>query len=304
MLLLETGIFRNELAAALSSAEHEVIVLSAFIKLDALRWLIKTSKTDNIKVVARWRPSDLAAQASDLDCFYLCEEANIPFGFSQNLHGKVYVVDSKIFVGSANLTLKGMSLSHHENDEFGAGFEYGKTEKTKIRDYLASVNWLDVSTVELMSNFLENYGRDIGSQPNEWPQEISEKFTPQPIGIWFHDLPMCSPEQLLAQTASATAIRHDLHCFQRNRCATKGELLKGFESSPICLWLEAQLQEFGDLSFGKVTSLFHNQILDDPMPYRQSIKEGIVKLFEWAYLSDSRFEVSRPRHSQIIRAVK
>jgi hypothetical protein len=303
MLLLETGAFRKELAFALSSAEQEVIVLSAFIKNDALRWLIETSKTSNLKIVARWQPSDLAAGASDLECFHLCDEANIPFGISQNLHGKVYIVDSKIFIGSANLTSKGMSLSHYENDEFGTGFEYGQTEKTKVRDYLGSVNWLDCNTVELMADFLASFDSNTDAHVNEWPQDISEKLDPQPIGVWFHDLPMCSPKQLLAQKATATAIEHDLDCFRSPKGADENELLKGFMTSQICFWLEAQLHEFGELSFGKVTSLFHNQILDDPMPYRKNIKEGIAKLYEWASLCELKFEVARPKHSHIIRAV-
>ena len=76
MLLLETGAFRRELASALSLAEQEVIVLSAFVKLDALNWLVETSRTSNIKIVSRWQPSDLVAGASDLECFYLCDEAD------------------------------------------------------------------------------------------------------------------------------------------------------------------------------------------------------------------------------------
>ncbi len=303
MLLLETGAFRKELADALSSAEQEVIVLSAFIKLDALKWLIETSNTSNLKIVARWQPSDLAAGASDLECFYLCDEANIPFGISQNLHGKVYVVDSKIFIGSANLTSKGMSLSHCENDEFGTGFEYGQTETIKVRGYLASVNWLNVKTVELMANFLRSLGGNTDVQSNEWPQEISEKLGSQPFGVWYHDLPMCSPEQLFAQTAETAAMEHDLDCFQTTKGVGEDVLLKGFLSSQICFWLKAQLHEFGELSFGKVTWLFHNQILDDPMPYRKTIKEGIANLFEWASLCEAAFTVSRPRHSQVIRAV-
>ena len=303
MLLLETGAFRRELADALSSTEQEVIVLSAFVKLDALKWLIETSRTSNLKIVSRWQPADLVAGASDLECFYLCEEAGIPFGISQNLHGKVYIVDSKIFIGSANLTSKGMSLSHYENDEFGTGFEYGQTEKIKVRDYLASVNWLDVKTVELMADFLRNFVGNTDAQSNEWPQEISEKLRSQPFGVWFHDLPMCNPNQLLAQTAVATAIEHDLDCFRSKKGATEDELLKGFKSSQICFWLEVQLQEYGELSFGKVTSLFHNQLLDDPMPYRKSIKEGVANLFDWASRCNSKFEVVRPQYSQVIRAV-
>lgn len=303
MLLLETGAFRRELADALSSAEQEVIVLSAFVKLDALKWLIETSRTSNLKIVSRWQPSDLAAGVSDLECFYLCDEANIPFGISRNLHGKVYIVDSKIFIGSANLTSKGMSLSHFENDEFGTGFEYGHTEKTKVRDYLGSVNWLDRDTVESMADFLASAEREKSANPNEWPQHISEQLRTQPIGVWFHDLPMCSLDQLLTQSAEPSAIEHDLDCLRSTKDAGEDELLKGFMSSKVCFWLETQLHDYGDLSFGKVTSLFHNQLLDDPMPYRKSIKDGVVNLFDWASRCNTKFEVARPHYRQVIRAV-
>lgn len=303
MLLLETGAFRRELADALSSAEQEVIVLSAFVKLDALKWLIETSRTSNLKIVSRWQPSDLAAGVSDLECFYLCDEANIPFGISRNLHGKVYIVDFKIFIGSANLTSKGMSLSDFENDEFGTGFEYGHTEKTKVRDYLGSVNWLDRDTVESMADFLASAEREKSANPNEWPQHISEQLRTQPIGVWFHDLPMCSLDQLLTQSAEPSAIEHDLDCLRSTKDAGEDELLKGFMSSKVCFWLETQLHDYGDLSFGKVTSLFHNQLLDDPMPYRKSIKDGVVNLFDWASRCNTKFEVARPHYRQVIRAV-
>lgn len=303
MLLLETGAFREELASALSSAEQEVIVLSAFIKLDALKWLIENSKTSNLTVVARWQPSDLTAGASDLECYYLCDEANIPFGISQNLHGKVYIVDSKIFIGSANLTSKGMSLSHAGNDEFGTGFEYGHTERNKVRDYLGSVNWLERDTVGLMAEFLASVEREKSASPNEWPQQISKKIRAQPIGVWFHDLPMCRLNQLLSQSAEPSAIAHDLDCLRSTKDAGEDELLKGFMSSPACFWLETQLHDYGELSFGKVTSLFHSQLLDDPMPYRQSIKEGVANLFDWASRCNSKFAVVRPHYSQVVRAL-
>ena len=212
-------------------------------------------------------------------------------------------MDSKIFIGSANLTSKGMSLSHFENDEFGTGFEYGHTEKTKVRDYLGSVNWLDRDTVELMADFVARVEREMSAYPNEWPQHISEQLRPQPIGVWFHDLPMCSLDQLLTQSADPSAIKHDLDCFRSTKGAGEEEFLKGFMSSQACFWLETQLHDHGSLSFGKVTSLFHNQLLDDPMPYRKSIKEGVANLFDWASRCNSKFAVVRPHYSQVIRAV-
>jgi len=302
MLLLESGTFREELAAALSTAEQEIVVLSAFIKVEALEWLMETSSTDKLKIVARWQPADLASGVSDLNCFHLCNEAGIPFGISNQLHGKVYVVDDQIFIGSANLTSKGMSLSKTQNDEFGTGFEYGKAERTKVENYLSSVNWLDIETVELMSRFLAGVDKPAISNSFQWPQDISDRLNPQHFGLWYHDLPLCSADQLISRTASENAIRHDLLCFGKEQDAVQAELLQGFLSSPICHWIDDQLQEFGELSFGKVTALFHSQLLDDPVPYRQEIKIGIANLFDWASLAECRFKISQPRYSQIISA--
>ncbi|WP_415921294.1 phospholipase D family protein [Tateyamaria sp. SN6-1] len=304
MFLLETGAFRRELGAALSSASQEVIVLSAFIKSDALQWLIETSKTGNIKVVSRWKPNDLIAGASDLDCFHLCNKANIPFGISQSLHGKVYIADSRIFIGSANLTTKGMSLAGLGNDEFGTGFEYGQTERIKVQGYLGSVDWLDAQLVELMAAHIRDMPEKANVQLEGWPQGIAEKLGVQPPSIWLHDLPMCSPKDLLSQTAHAVALEHDLNCFQCGFGGSEADLLQGFMSSQICRWLEYQLEEFDELSFGKATALFHNQILDDPLPYRKTIKEGIANLFEWAAKAEASFSVSRPSYSQVIRRVR
>ena len=303
MILLESGSFREELASALYAADQEVVVLSAFIKLEALKWLIENSNTKRLKIVSRWQPSDLASGASDLSCFYLCKEANIPFGVSNQLHGKVYVVDTRIFIGSANLTSKGLSLSLNQNDEFGTGFEYGKAERAKIENYLSTVNWLDTETVELMAEFLDDIDNEMNDNVIRWPTKISERLKPQSPGIWLHDLPMCGPDQLAARTASENSIRHDLLYFGSENDATKDELLQGFLSSPICHWMLKQLQEFGELSFGKVTELFHSQILDDPMPYRQVIKVGVTNLFNWLSLAEDHFKVSRPRYRQIVSAV-
>lgn len=303
MILLESGSFRDELASALFAADQEVVVLSAFIKLEALKWLIEKSNTKRLKIVSRWQPSDLASGASDLSCFYLCKEANIPFGVSNQLHGKVYVVDTRIFIGSANLTSKGLSLSHNQNDEFGTGFEYGKAERAKIENYLSTVNWLDTETVELIAEFLDDIDSEMNYSQVKWPTKISDLLKPQRIGVWFHDLPMCRPDQLTARTASENSVRHDLLYFGRENNATKDELLQGFLSSPICHWMLKQLQEFGELSFGNVTALFHSQLLDDPIPYRQAIKMGVANLFEWLSLAEDHFKVSRPRHRQIVCAV-
>ena len=63
------------------------------------------------------------------------------------------------------------------------------------------------------------------------------------------------------------------------------------------------LLEEKSLSFGAISSRLHNAILDDPIPYRKEVKVLVANLYSWFELMPETFEVSRPRHSQVIRKI-
>jgi len=299
MSLIQSDEFRDALEAGITVAREEVIVMSAFIKVDALEWFLKRLPPVNTRIVSRWQVGDLLSGASDLDCFYLCHERGIPFGIANRMHSKVYVVDEQLFVGSWNLTSSGLALHPNHNDELGNGLAYNSKHKARIESYLKGVSWLDPKIVSAMESFLSD--RSTGAvETTSWPQPISKLLSPTATALWFHDLPQCSPSQMF-DTPTSSAAQHTASILGIELQRGLAAAIDSFSASTISLWLREKLIEHKTLSWGGVTAHFHNDILDDPTPYRRQIKQGIEHLFSWLEHSKTEFEVFRPNHSLVVR---
>ena len=172
-MLLSSTEFRDSLQSSMKAAKQEVIVLSGFIKAEALKWLLDQCDSKNVTVVSRWRKHDLVCGASDFECYEICKKAGVRFGVSQNLHGKVYNIDQKIFVGSANLTGRGMAFSTNYNDEFGIGFNAGESDELKLQHYLKSVVWLDDNLAKKIKLELEETSKDQSINELQWSTNLN-----------------------------------------------------------------------------------------------------------------------------------
>ena len=74
-------------------------------------------------------------------------------------------------------------------------------------------------------------------------------------------------------------------------------LKKSLEDSKIFKWLINKLkkQENNEIYFGKLSSIIHNSLLDDPKPYRKGVKDLQINLY--SFLKKIKFnnlEVSVP----------
>ena len=301
-MLLSSTEFRDQLEVSLDKARNEILILSGFIKANALRWILEQCGSAKVKVVSRWRKHDLICGASDFECYSICKEFGVNFGVSQNLHGKVYNIDGKIFVGSANLTSQGMAFSNNYNDEFGVGFTAGESDRSKLNNYLQEVIWLDDSLAESILSELEESPTDKPVSEIEWSNTVKSLLV-QPVRyLWMHELLFSKPSDLLSFNAKN---EHQMHDFEIlglnfdnlniNNLATK------FRQSNAFRWLFDQLKLNNSMRFGEVSSRLHNSILDDPLPYRREVKDLVSNLYAWFELLSDEFEVSRPRHTQIIK---
>ena len=300
-MLLSSAEFSNNLLQALNNSENEVVVFSAFIKKHALEWLLKNTKTNNISIISRWQKHDLNCNASDIHCYAICKERGIPFGISLDLHGKVYSVDSHIFVGSANLTSRGMALNSRHNIEFGVGFEASTADQTKISNLKNDVLWLNDEIFEQMKSELTDMNDDTINHKQKWSDKIT-KLTSQTIQqLWVHELLFSTPESLLHLNFDDTAHIHDFEMLGLSiDDLTPEELKIRFGATRVCKWMKEILQSNGTVSFGKLTAELHSAIIDDPMPYRRDVKDFIATLYSWAKFMDEDFEVFRPRHSEVM----
>ena len=120
--ILGTEAFRNLLGQSLNNAKEEIIILSAFVKIKGINWLVDKISREKINctIISKWDRSDIAQSASDLECYEICKKEGWQFKVLKNLHAKIMLIDKKeLFIGSPNLTAKGMSLTPVPNKEMG-----------------------------------------------------------------------------------------------------------------------------------------------------------------------------------------
>lgn len=107
-------------ADLLGSARREVVVVAPFIKEPVLRRLLDCVSSDvaHIRVVTRWKISEIAAGVSDPEIMALAEQdERISVGLCHRLHAKIFTADDRAIVGSANVTATALGLAAESNIE-------------------------------------------------------------------------------------------------------------------------------------------------------------------------------------------
>ena len=110
-------------------------IVAPFVKLDALERLFEsTTPGRGLKVVCRWRPSDLVAGVSDLGVFEYLKKKQCHLYLNQQLHMKLYAFESNIALcTSANLTLRGLGYV----DSSVANIEVGSLVELTAPDWVS-----------------------------------------------------------------------------------------------------------------------------------------------------------------------
>jgi hypothetical protein len=123
----------DKLVSAGGRAEHDVLLIAPFAKVEALgRVIAGVPASVKIRCVTRWRLEEIAAGVSDLSCYQLLAgRAGSSFYLCPNLHTKYFRFDSLAFLGSANLTQTALGWSPNSNAEAFIEFESDKQEATE-----------------------------------------------------------------------------------------------------------------------------------------------------------------------------
>ena len=105
----------------LLNIERQLIIVSAFVKIEALKRIDQCINTDIEKIIlVRFRKMDLISKVTDLDLFDYCKNNGWKMYFNLDLHSKIFVFDKqKFFIGSSNVTLSGLGISDNPNIESG-----------------------------------------------------------------------------------------------------------------------------------------------------------------------------------------
>jgi len=304
-MLLETTEFSKTLNEDISLAKTRILIASAFIKINALQRLLSQSEAKDVEVIVRWRKHDLIAGASDLEVYRFCKKKGWKLGVCQNLHGKIYCIDDKnIYLGSANLTQRGLDFCRAPNLEFGTKIKAEAADFSKINSFLSQeVSWLNDEKFQIMEEEINNCSR--GQQPFQsigWSEKVNKFLLTEVRYLWVRDLTFSCPEELMSLNLNNETIIHDFELLNLDiDNLTELTLAKNFKSSRCYMWIRQLLVKNEELSFGSITYSLHNSLLDDPLPYRKNIKEFVAILFSWMEFLRDDFEVTKHNRTKSVR---
>lgn len=304
-MLYLSGEFTNELIGSITTSTKSIVVCSAYIKSKALKSLLDDVNGGiDLKVVARWQKGDLVFGSSDLEVYEICRDNGWSFGIDTNLHGKVYVIDDRdIFLGSANLTQRGMSFDALGNNEFGTKIEPDKVDLDKFYNYIKSeVVWCDDELYKDLKNEVNSSDKNEKQTEVSWSKSVISSLTKPVSSLWVSELPRCSPEALLQHDVSSKDLQLDLNLLSLSPGEVSDSLLSAqVKSTRFYHWLITLLQNNGSCRFGTITKELHDALIDDPKPYRKDVKDYVQNIFSWMEFLVDDFVVDRPNHTQVAR---
>jgi len=302
----------DNLKTEIQQDEELVIAFSPFIRSEALKVFLDNFGSKVSKVIVRWRVEDLLAGVSDLKIFDLLKEREIVLYQSSDIHLKLFQFSSnRAYIGSANITNKGLSLCDNYNEEAGVIITL------EMRDFQEIRRLCDESRL-VTSEIVEAYRVAL---------EASEKIKPN---IVQPELPVIdrtkylvsylpateTPEEFLDQARKGKFTAegmHDLYTLKlQNAISTSNfeeqarEAFRNLDyvQEIVKFIKEAEPRNKGETSsrsFGAITAFIHNICEDVPLPYRSKIKDFTTKTYNWlAYCFDEIFWDIPGARSQVI----
>ena len=274
-MLLPTAELKSRLKLQFSSSRR-CWIYSAFVSQSGIDFVLgHRHEFSSDRLLVRCDLRDVVTGACSLAALKSALEAGFEVRLSSALHVKLYFFDEKLFVGSANLTGKGLALVGYCNDELST--EGRPTARdAEIAEHL----WSQGTEI--------NHARLIAMQ--EFIEQL-DTVSNNAIASW--------PESIFVE-------ERDLHCsdFPQNTTVdiSRWNDIEKFKVSPAYLWLIRSVEENGgSASFGWLSKKLHTDVYDDPAPYRRNIKELLENLLDLvvAFQPDGVF-VEKPNVSSVV----
>lgn len=297
--------------------KSRLFILSPFIKIEALKKVLDgVGSKVKIFIVARWRLNDLVLGASDLEVYNYLKEKGIKFYINRDIHLKLILADDKkALVGSANITNSGLGYSAHPNVEAVVEIPFSKELE---KDVLHVVD----NSIPMTQDLFE----EISTRVKEL-KKISHEFIAQQKAIdsvegkikfpkteadkiFFDDFPQTgSPNDLLRSIREGILDKsylHDLRLFgleQRDaKNITKDDLFRSFASSKSFSWQEKNIPS--NVLFGMYSKILHDELADDPKPYRKDIKKLVQNMFAWTNNLSNKYHLKNHPHTKTLIRTK
>lgn len=289
-----------------------ISICSAFLRSSIIKDLAnKFNKNSSVRVMVRWKLSDLLAGASDLESYKYCSELGWKFYVCLNFHGKVFHLPTcGILVGSANATESGFGLLSRSNSE-------ACTVVSETNSNVEFINQLFKNSVEmddeLFYKLVEIYNNSsTDSNLQEWPDLILQKLSASDVfekNLFLSECFKSNGEELLSSISVLSEdAKSDLSLLGIQDHQTDVDYIaQQFKKTKIFSLLHTLLKERGgEIYFGALTAALHDWLIEDPAPHRREVKILVKNLYGWiAGLGPNviGLVVDRPNHSERIRSI-
>lgn len=286
----------------LLNCKEELLIISAFVKLDTLIWIDQhLLHLKRKQILVRFRKSDILFGATDFGVIEYCLKNNWEVKFDIKLHSKIYVFDKiKFILGSANLTGSGLSLYKNSNIESVVSGSLSYVEYEKIYSIFLNGISFSAEIIEAMNKEMQTIDSSIKVNSIGWTHEVILKSAkPKEIILFKEDcLTSQYPNDLTKQDMHLLGLDPNEGSFSE-----MSTLKSNFLNLKIYDWLKLKLVESDNtLYFGRVSQLLHENIALNERVYRKDIKFYVENLINWIiYLEISEIKIDRPNYSQRIR---
>lgn len=298
------------LTRQISLATNRVILVSAYVKYDALSLLLDDHVPDFLQrreLFLRGRKQDFTSGASDLGALELAMSLGFGVFVESKLHAKAYTADNVTYIGSANLTASGFALRGScSNLEFMHKLDSNLDYEQWLARLRNRSQKLSPETVQSMREELELSAKTWGAA-DEWSDA-----TRALLGVLggteelsFYDLFWSESPQDLGVGKDHDRFlqaQHDLLLLGLADVPSGSLLKERFLESLGWRWLSRSASS--PQSFGALSSRLHDDLKDDPNPFRRDVKIALQNLVNWgSELAPESCIVTRPGHSQVIQVI-
>lgn len=308
MTLLLNSQLKTYLKNEIGSAKKSLFFMSAFIKNDALIELldiVDRKQLSDVTIVSRWRIDDLTCGASDIEIYEYIKKNNWQLFINDHMHFKLYLIDDEtLFIGSANITQKGLGISGEPNDECSIQIIPETIDIVRLKQYLNDCCMITDEIYEKMKNHLLTIDNKAQSS-NNWPTDISQLIQKKDCNhLWVNDLLFNSPINFLKKEGEY--INHDYNLLNfsiKDDSSDLSSLSQRIKQTSLWKWLFELLDRSENeyVRFGEITAKLHNSLLDDPKPYRKTVKNFVSNIFEWVrYLNPDDIGIKKFNHTEAL----
>lgn len=298
MALLFTQEIQDELIKEISNVKHEIKIISAFCKTDALAE-IDAYLNNNVKekrLLVRFKLSDIIAGAVDISLFDYCKTHGWEMYINFDLHIKTYIFDNiRGIVGSCNLTSRGLGFSSNYNYEIATLTKIDDEDMLKINNLFSKSVKMNEDLFNKMKAEYDKLDLEAGKS-YQWSNELLSLCHPDLSVLFTHYFP--------SATFSHELTENDYSFMEYTGDLSLDDLKKCFKESIAFLWLKDQLIHVDDetLFFGALTQSLHSSLINDPKPYRKEVKELLANLLDWVQkLQIDEIVIDTPNHSQRVK---